>query len=259
MRRSAGEQLEADAKKLRELIHINIPRLRDSGIENGEMFYVTEYFDGTTAADWVKTHGPMPVGAVLRIAQQIANATNLAASHGMIHRAINPANVMLVPGETAEGEWPLIKMLNFVGVAPDLSNANEGETFQPAQFASPEQLQTGAVDFRSQMYSLGATLWFLLTGAAPREGAASVNDVSRVPTTVRNLIAHMLASDPSERPPDPRVFQSLVQDCRARIDRGEAIDEQTSCARSYRKQSNRSACSGHRCRFRGDQWCWRRC
>ncbi|MGZ4983265.1 MAG: hypothetical protein ACXV9Q_04140, partial [Chthoniobacterales bacterium] len=53
------EEWEAEAKTARELKHINIPVLRDFGFEDGQMIYVTEYFDGTTAADWVKSRGPM--------------------------------------------------------------------------------------------------------------------------------------------------------------------------------------------------------
>ncbi|MGZ5023298.1 MAG: protein kinase domain-containing protein [Chthoniobacterales bacterium] len=219
------EEWEAEAKTARELKHINIPVLHDFGFEDGQMIYVTEYFDGTTAADWVKSRGPMPVGAVLRIGQQVVNASSLATFRGIVHRAINPSNIMLVPGQTTEGEWPLIKVLNFVGVAPNLapSNSTDHEAFNSTQFASPEQIQDGAVGFRSQVYSLGATLSFLLTGAAPIEDAGSLDDASRVPVAVKKLLAQMLAANPSERPLDPLALQAQIQDCLAQRDRPDAV------------------------------------
>ncbi|MDQ6912610.1 MAG: protein kinase, partial [Verrucomicrobiota bacterium] len=120
LRSVVREQLEAEAKGAQQIQDINIPVLHDFGFDDGQIVYVTEYFDGVTADEWIKAHGPMPVGAVLRIAQQMVNASSVSTFHGIVHHAINPRNVMLVPGQTPDGEWPLIKVLNFVGVAPDL-------------------------------------------------------------------------------------------------------------------------------------------
>nr|MDQ6911814.1 protein kinase [Verrucomicrobiota bacterium] len=225
LRSVVREQLEAEAKGAQQIQDINIPVLHDFGFDDGQIIYVTEYFDGVTADEWIKAHGPMPVGAVLRIAQQMVNASSVGTFHGIVHHAINPRNVMLVPGQTPDGEWPLIKVLNFVGVAPDLTppeNPNP-ESSDPINFASPEQLQTGSVDFRSQMYSLGATLWFFLTGAAPVGGAAAVEQAHRIPTAVRRLLAHMLAAEPMERPADPLALQAQIRDCLAQLDRRDAV------------------------------------
>ena len=163
------EELEAEALAAKKINHINIPALYDFGIEDDQLIYVTEYFEGTSAEEWVNEHGPMPTGAVLRIALQVIGAMGASSFHKISHHAINPGNLLLVPGQTPEGEWPLIKVLHFVGVAPtfagaDLAVASFDKT---SHYASPEQLRNGTVDFRSEVYSLGATMWFLLTGAPP--------------------------------------------------------------------------------------------
>src|SRR5215210_1051348 len=115
------EKLEAEANAARQINHINIPELHDFGIEAGQLIYVTEHFDGTSAEDWVNQHGPMPTGAVLRIGLQVMSAMGAAAFHKISHHAINPANLLLVPGQTPEGDWPLVKVLHFIGVAPSFS------------------------------------------------------------------------------------------------------------------------------------------
>ncbi|MDP9003202.1 MAG: hypothetical protein M3N12_00245, partial [Verrucomicrobiota bacterium] len=92
------EQLAVEAAAAKKLTHVNIPALYDFGIENDQLIYVTENFDGTLAEEWVKTHGPMPVGAALRIASQVVSALGAAALQRIAHHAINPTNLVLVPG-----------------------------------------------------------------------------------------------------------------------------------------------------------------
>ena len=84
------EELEAEANTARKINHINIPALYDFGIEDDQLIYVTEYFDGTSAEEWVNVHGAMPTGAVLRIALQVIGAMGAASFHKISHHAINP-------------------------------------------------------------------------------------------------------------------------------------------------------------------------
>ena len=180
------ERVEARAQAAQQINHPNIPVLRDYGFEGEQLIWVTEYFDGTTVGDWVKTKGPMPVSVVLRIAAQVVSALGAATFHAVVHRAINPSNLMLVPGQTAEGEWPLIKVVNFIGAKPE------------PEFISPEQREKKPVDFRSQIYSLGATLWFLLKGSALVGGVETVQTAEGIPAPLRRLLLPMLADDPEE-------------------------------------------------------------
>lgn len=231
------ERLEAEAIAAKKLSHANIPALYDFGVEDDYLVYVTEDLEGTLAEEWVNAHGPMPVGPVLRIASQVVSALGAAAFHRINHHAINPGNLVLVPGQTAEGEWPLVKVLHFVGVAPKFSGTNVAVAAfdKSLHYASPEQIQNGTVDFRSELYSLGATMWFLLTGAPPliaATGPAAVipaktavvaEKIDAVPKKVRRLLSQMLSVNPDARPRDPLAFYRQLQDCLHQVERRETM------------------------------------
>jgi protein kinase-like protein len=231
------KQLEAKAIAAKKLNHVNIRALSDFGLEDDHLVYITEDFDGTLVEEWVKTHGPMPVGPVLRIAAQVVSALGAAAFHGIVHHAINPSNLVLVPGQTAEGEWPLVKVLHFVGGAAKFpgTDVTAAAFDRSLHYASPEQLQDGVVDFRSEIYSLGCTMWFLLTGApppmAPKEPIAAqptktglaLEKMSALPKNVRGLLAQMLLANPDARVRDPFAFYRQLQDCLMQMERGETV------------------------------------
>jgi len=237
LKSAVRERLEDEAMAAKKLSHVNIPALCDFGVEDNHLVYVTEDFDGTPVEEWVKAHGPMPVGPVLRIASQVVSALGAAAFHGINHHAINPTNLVLVPGQTAEGEWPLVKVLHFVGVAPKLSGTDVAVAAfdKSLHYASPEQLQKGTVDFRSELYSLGATMWFLLTGAPPLLAApgpmaappattgVAGEKIDAIPKKVRRLLAQMLAVNPEARPADPLVFYRQLQECLHQVERRETM------------------------------------
>ncbi len=234
---SVRAKLEEEAIAAKKINHINIPALYDFGIEDEQLVYVTEYFDGTSAEEWVNQHGSMPTGAVLRIALQVMGAMGAASFHKIAHHAINPANLILVPGQTPEGDWPLVKVLHFIGVAPTFTGGDMSVAAfdKSTHYASPEQLQGGAVDFRSEIYSLGATMWFLLTGApplmAPKGPLAmqpttiglAVDKLKGMPKRVRRLLAQMLSVDPAARPQDPLAVYRLLQDCVVQVERRESM------------------------------------
>jgi serine/threonine-protein kinase len=231
------ERLAAEAVAAKKLSHVNIPDLYDFGVEDDHLVYISENFEGTLADEWVNAHGPLPVGPVLRIASQVVSALGAAAFHGIAHHAINPGNLVLAPGQTAEGEWPLVKVLHFVGVAPKLLGTDVAVAAfdKSLPYASPEQIQNGTVDFRSEIYSLGATMWFLLTGAPPpmaQTGPAAVisattavvaGKIDAIPKKIRRLLSQMLSIDPDARPRDPLAFYRKLQDCLHGVERRETM------------------------------------
>jgi serine/threonine protein kinase len=228
------EQLAAEANAAKKIKHVNIPTLYDFGVEQDYLVYVTEDFDGTLAEEWVNTHGPLAVGPVLRIASQVVSALGAAAFHQIVHRAINPGNLVFVASQTADRDWPLVKVLHFGGFAPTLSDTGGPvATFDKSlHYASPEQIQNGTVDFPSEIYSLGCTMWFLLTGVpplvAPKESFAVASTApggkaNAIPKKVRRLLAEMLSTNPEGRPHNPLEFYRKLQDCLVQVERREAM------------------------------------
>ncbi len=227
---AASERMTSAATAAKQINHINIPTLHDFGIEHEQLVFVSDYFEGPTAEAWVAARGSLPVGAVLRIALQVVGALGAASFHRLQHSAINPANIIFVPGQTAEGDWPAIKVLRWL--APDVVAAEGGNdrADAAARFASPEQLHGGEVDFASAIFSLGCTMWFLLTGAPPAAPGAKgvrvgVEKLRGVPKIVRHLLGRMLRVNPAERPQDPVVLQAYLQTCLARVERRETMSK----------------------------------
>jgi serine/threonine-protein kinase len=217
----ARERFEEQAHAAQLLDHINIAKVSACGVEDDHFVFVSEYLEGETLDSWIAEHGPMALDVVLRIALQVISALSAASFHRLTHRAIRPSNLMIVPGPTAEGGWPFVKLINFglTGFDPD---SHCGET-REAAFASPQQLQHGTVDFRSEIYSLGATMCFLLTGAAPSAGTIPLQQLSRFPKKVRYLLARMLRNNPDERPQDPVGFAQEIRECLLRVERRQAL------------------------------------
>src|SRR5436305_11492768 len=140
------EQFEEQARAVERLRHVNIAKVFDFGREGGNYVYVSEKLPGETLAAWVAQHGPMPADAVLRVAEQIVSVLSTAKFHKLAHCAIQPSNLMIVPGSTPEGGWPFVKLMNFGLAGLKLHEPNGGDTREESfstapKFASPEQVQ----------------------------------------------------------------------------------------------------------------------
>lgn len=223
LKKEERERLEAHANGAKNLNDVNIHALHDFGIQDDQLIYVTEDIEGTVAEEWVKTNGPMPLGPVLRIVAQVVSALKVAGSQRVVHRAIIPSNLLLLPGETAKGEWPWVKLLHFEGVTSKPAGGETASSNRSLPYTSPEQLRYGVVDSRSEVYSLGATMWFLLTGAPPPMGpeglivtqpakAGPADKVLPIPEKLQELLATALSVNPTARPRDPFAFYLQLQE-----------------------------------------------
>ena len=229
------DQFEERARTAQKLDHVNIAKVLTVGVEHDHLALVSEYLDGEPADSWIVVHGPMTADAVLRAGLQVVRAVGAAAFFGLTHRAIQPSNITIVPGESPDGGWPFVKLLNFGLAGLEFhSQSDQARELAPtpsAQFASPEQLLNREIDFRSEMYSLGATLCFLLTGAVPL-GVGEMKASSRLkrfpelrhqPKALRNLLARMLSEKPESRPQDPVAFEKEMRECLTKIEKRQAF------------------------------------
>ena len=229
------EQFKERAETAEKLDHVNIAKTFAVGVDNDYFVVVSEYFEGETADSWIVANGPMAADAALRAGLQIVRALGAAAYFNLTHRAIQPSNLMIVPGESPSGGWPFVKLLNF-GLAglESHSDSNEAPEIAPSispQFASPEQRSGGEINFESEMYSLGATICFLLTGAAPlavsgmkaRLRIRRLPELRRAPKPLHNLLVSLLRENPDDRPHDPVALEKETLACLAKIERRQAI------------------------------------
>jgi serine/threonine protein kinase len=141
--------------------------------------------------------------------------------------------LMILPGAASDGGWPRVKLVNFglagLKVRSDGSETHELVPSIPPEFSSPEQLENKPVDFRSDIFSLGAAMWFLMTGSAPsalpttESGPRLSTSAGAVPRFVRNLISRMLRTNPEERPQDPTAFAEKMHACLQKAERRTAF------------------------------------
>src|SRR6266487_3020641 len=224
------ERFLREARAAAALRHSNVAAIYQFGASPNcsRCFYAMELIQGETLETRVRRDGPLNPKLALEIAIQIASALMAAAAQGLIHRDLKPANIMLTSGnaETAELE---VKVIDF-GLAKAIADAGgemnltRGEFVGTPNFASPEQFESGAVDVRSDIYSLGATLWFALAGKTPFAGRnieeihraqksdtlpVEQLDAARVPSSLKSLLVSMLTFEPAARPGIQELTTSL--------------------------------------------------
>lgn len=215
-RRLARERFLREARALALLQHSAIPILYDFGEEAGEDYYAMEFIAGEDLDKRIKRAGALPISEALHLAEQAARALSAAHHAGILHRDVKPSNLMLVRGEDGRES---VKLIDF-GLAKgaeggaDLGWSSGGDIRYTPLFASPEQCRQEPATERSDLYSLGVTLWFMLTGKPPF-GGTSVYEVQNkhnvapppleklpeaLPPRARELVARLLAKHADERP-----------------------------------------------------------
>jgi serine/threonine-protein kinase len=158
-----------EAQSAAALNHPNIVGVYDTGSDDGTHYIVMEFIEGRTLREVIREEGPLLPERAAEIAGDVCAALAFAHSHGIVHRDVKPANIMM----TKNGE---VKVTDF-GIARAASSETVTQTatvLGTAQYFSPEQAQAGAVDSRSDIYSLGVVLYEMLTRQVPFTGASPV-------------------------------------------------------------------------------------
>jgi len=225
---SIKQRFIREARSAAQLSHPNVARVFHLGETEAGFFYAMEYVDGETVERRVQRTGPIRLDLSLRIVRQVTRALIAAERQRLVHRDIKPSNIMLVHSD--DDEHIQVKVIDFglaksiVGTA-DLSGAiTVGGFVGTPHFASPEQLKEQSVDLRSDIYSLGATLWFMVTGQPPFRGSIaeviydhmavppSEEMLRQMPPSVADLLRKMLAKSPQARFQSPlELSQTLDQ------------------------------------------------
>jgi serine/threonine protein kinase len=172
---TARQRFLREARAAASLRHPNVATVFHLGNSEGGFYYAMEYVEGETVERRVQREGPLPPELALRITRQVSRALIAADRQKLVHRDIKPSNIMLVVDE--EEDHLLVKVIDFglakslVAAADQSVTVSMGGFVGTPHFASPEQLEEKEIDIRSDIYSLGATLWFTLTGRPPFNGS----------------------------------------------------------------------------------------
>ncbi len=243
------ERFRREARSAALLRHPHVASVFHFGeTPEGQCFYAMEFIEGETLEQRVRRDGPLPAALAIEITRQVAEALVAADHRGLVHRDLKPGNLMLVSADAARkpgsrsgsstSALPLVKVIDF-GLAKAVTAAGDddlpltqGVFVGTPLFASPEQVSSGEVDARSDIYSLGVTLWYLLTGNVPFPGKSlgEIHDrqlhrplpvgqlaVVGVPAPLVELLRAMLAADPAQRPASPAALLATLERCRGEI------------------------------------------
>lgn len=213
-------RLRQEAQVLAQLEHPGIVPVHDLGqLGDGRVFYVMKLVQGRTLAE-----GPAPAteSAALSVFERVADAVAFAHAHGVIHLDLKPSNIMIGAfGEVLVMDWGVAKLLAPRALDADATGVRVAGT---PGFMAPEQAAGGVLGPESDVYALGALLFWLLRGTAPPANPLAMatllkGQAPRVPRRLRAIISMCLAIAPAHRYPDA---SAVVADL-ARYRAGEAV------------------------------------
>ncbi len=228
---NALERFEREVQITATLSHPNTVEVFDYGrTEDGTYYYVMEYLPGMSLAELVARHGPLPPGRAVYLLRQACQALREAHAAGLIHRDVKPSNIFAAQ---RGGMDDVAKLLDFGLVRPAAPNlaahlSREGQVLGTPLFMSPEQARGRELDVRSDIYSLGAVCYYLLTGRPPfdeddgigvmialaRDPVVPASRVQAgVPDDLDRVVLRCLAKDPADRFPDAASLERAPNAC----------------------------------------------
>ena len=209
-----------EIKVLASLNHPNIAGLHTAFRLENQLLMIMEFVNGTTLEDKLK-NGPFPLNDAIDYVSQVLSALGFAHSHGVIHRDIKPANMMLTPEN-------VIKLMDF-GIAKsntDRKLTTAGTTLGSLYYMPPEQVQGTDLDPRSDLYSVGVSLYEMVTGSRPFKGNSDYDlmvahlqkvplppiDIQpELPKALNDIIMVSLEKDPARRFQSAEAFRFALQ------------------------------------------------
>lgn len=218
------QRFENEARAAAALVHPNIVQIYEVG-HNGEIHFIAqEYVPGRNLAQLLEREGTMPPGLVLDVLRQVVSALCKSQEMQIVHRDLKPENILLTPsGEVKVADFGLARVQS----ADTKTLTQVGVAMGTPLYMSPEQIEGRPVDVRSDIYSLGATCYQLLSGAPPHDGetalAIAVQHLNTAPKPLEQLrpelpaalaqaVHRMLAKEPGQRPASPHELLAELRD-----------------------------------------------
>jgi serine/threonine protein kinase len=225
---AARNRFVREARAAARVRHSNVATVFHLGESRGNYFYAMEFVDGETLESLIRHRGRMEIELALEIMTKVAAGLTAIHKQHLVHRDIKPANIMLSWEESRLENVKIIDLGLAKGVTEDALSMMGSFVGTPA-YASPEQFAGLGTDIRSDLYSLGVTLWEMLSGNPPFYGsvaelmdqhqhsAPAIEKLKNIPGPITALLQVLLAKDPSRR------FQTPAQLQKALTRIGEAI------------------------------------
>ena len=209
----ARERFLREARAAGAVSHPNVTQIHDIGEDDGRPYFAMEYLEGQSVQEMLDERGTIAPEVALSIARQAAVGLRAAAERGIVHRDVKPSNLFWTKDGTLKvTDFGLAKQL-----LADSKLTSDGQFFGTPNYISPEQAGGGRADARSDIYSLGATLYEMVAGRPPFVGDSPLTVVMQhlrdpvppvrqsnpaVPIAIATLIHRMLSKSPSARPQD---------------------------------------------------------
>lgn len=221
-------RFQREIEALRQLKSPHIVQLYDDGADDGTYYYAMEYVDGETLTELLKQERRLPWREVIAMSLQMCAALKAAHDAGIIHRDLKPSNLLISADRT-------VKLSDF-GVAQVFAASRltvTGGIIGTAEYMSPEQAQGKRASRRSDLYSLGAVIYTMLTGRPPFSGETAIevlkkhqfgqfdrprNFVPELPSWLDELVCQLLEKDPEKRPSDAYVVSKRLQEIVAKVE-----------------------------------------
>jgi TPR repeat protein/serine/threonine protein kinase len=222
------ERFQREARVAAAIRHPNVAAVSYLGEEEGEIFYAMEFVEGITLDQEIRGHSRLAPLKGLEITLQVCRALGALHRRDLVHRDIKPSNIMLIEAGEEElrvklVDFGLAKFLAGNFTSPALAQASAAGFHGTPYYASPEQINGQEVDIRSDIYSLGATIFTALSGHVPFSGSFAqvlsqhltkpppLEALLELPADIRALVGRMLAKNPADRFQTPAELRAALE------------------------------------------------
>ena len=246
-----------EARAAASVRHPNVASVFHIGESAGDHYYAMEFVEGESLQSLIRRSGCLETDLAFEIMEQVAGGLSAIEEQHLVHRDIKPSNIMV---SLQDGKLRSAKIIDLglaKGVAEENTLSAVGAFVGTPSYASPEQFAGVATDIRSDLYSLGATLWEMLSGKVPFSGSAAelmyqhqhaeppAEKLKNVPDPVISLLHVLLAKDPNRRFQTPAQFQQALTRVREAIASGSGVtaDELKSAGEPVAARSPKATCS----------------